>query len=325
MAESIDWEFPSAVQPKPDEVSFDLERALAAVVGVRAECAADAFTAGVLGTEREGNGVVLREDGLVLTIGYLTVEAESVWLTTGTGVAVPAHSLAYDQPTGFGLVQALGRLGVPALERGSAGRLAVGDPVIVAGQGGRRRALNARVVSKREFAGYWEYLLEEAIFTAPAHPQWGGAAVIDRDGRLAGIGSLFVKEAEAEGRSLQGNMIVPIDLLDPILDDLLSLGRAKRVARPWLGIYATEVNGHVVIASLASGGPAEGAGLQQGDVVLEVAEAPVRGLADLFRKVWALGAAGVEVPLTVAREGGAVEVRVRSADRNDLLKKPRLH
>jgi S1-C subfamily serine protease len=324
MADLSNWAFPPEMQPSVEQARFDLEGALDSLVLLRAEAPEDAFTAGILGTERTGNGVVIRDDGLVLTIGYLITEATTIWLNTNAGAAVPAHPLAYDQPTGFGLVQPLGRLGLKALPRGTAASCSVGDEVVVAGHGGRSHALKAKLVAKREFAGYWEYVLDEALFTAPAHPHWSGAALIGADGRLLGIGSLMVQE-EIGGRSVQGNMMVPIDLLEPILEDMLKLGSAKRAARPWLGLYATEVKGHVVVSGLAGGGPAERAGVQVGDLVIEVGGGRVGGLADLFRKIWSLGTAGVEVPMTLVREGSVSRVRVASTDRQALLKKPSLH
>ena len=324
MAEQKDWSFPTELRPKPEDWRFDLDGALDAVVQLRAEIPDDAFTAPLLGTERAGNGVVIRDDGLVLTIGYLITEATTIWLNTNSGKAVAAHPLAYDQPTGFGLVQPLGKLGARPLPRGSAASSSVGDEVVVAGHGGRQHALKAKLIAKREFAGYWEYVLDEALFTSPAHPHWSGAALIGGDGRLLGIGSLMVQE-EIGGRNVQGNMMVPIDLLEPILDDLLKLGRAKRAARPWVGLYATEVKGHVVVSGLAGGGPAERAGVQVGDLVIEVGGGRVGGLADLFRKIWSLGDAGVEVPMTLVREGSVSRVRVPSADRQALLKRPSLH
>lgn len=324
MADLSNWAFPPEMQPSAEEFRFDLEAALASLVLLRAEVPEDGFTAGTLGTERIGNGVVIREDGLVLTIGYLITEATSIWLNTGQGKVVAGHALAYDQPTGFGLVQPLGRLDVPALARGTSASCDVGDDVVVAGHGGRKHALKAKVIAKREFAGYWEYVLDEAFFTAPAHPHWSGAALIGGEGRLLGIGSLMVQE-EMGGRTVQGNMLVPIDLLEPILDDMLRIGRAKRSPRPWLGLYATEIKGHVVVSGLATGGPAERSGVQVGDIVIEVAGGRVGGLADLFRKIWAAGSAGVDVPLTLVREGAVSRLSVPSADRQDLLKKPALH
>jgi S1-C subfamily serine protease len=259
----------------------------------------------------------------VLTIGYLITEAESLWLTANDGTVVRGHPVAYDFATGFGLAQPLGRLSTPWLPRGSAAALSVGDEVTVVGHGGQAHALKARLIAKREFAGYWEYLLDEALFTAPPHPQWGGAAMLDAEGRLVGIGSLFVEQSVGEER-IQANMFVPVDLLEPILDDLLRFGRSPRPARPWLGMYAAEADEHLVVGALAKGGPAEGAGVKAGDLVLEVAGERASGLADLFRKTWRLGSAGVEVPLTLARNAEIVRVRVRSADRGDFLRKPAL-
>jgi S1-C subfamily serine protease len=324
MTEQGNWAFPKGVQPRQDELRFDLDSTLDAVVQLRSEIPEDAFTASILGTERAGNGVVIRDDGLVLTIGYLITEAQSIWLTTNSGVAIAGYPLAYDQVTGFGLVQPLGRLGVPALPRGSATSCAIGDDVIVIGHGGHAHALKAKIIGRREFAGYWEYVLEEALYTAPAHPQWGGAAVVGMDGLLLGIGSLLVEEV-LDGKQTQGNMTVPIDLIEPILDDMTKLGRPNRPPRPWLGMYATQAGGQIVVAGLAQEGPAHRAGLRQGDMVLEVASQRVASLADLFRRVWRLGAAGTEIPLTVARDGSLLNVRLQSIDRNEILKKPLLH
>ena len=324
MATASNWSFPDALQPDPAQTRFDLAAALDAVVLLRAEIPEDAFTAQILGTERAGNGIVIRDDGLVLTIGYLITEAESIWLTTNRGTVVQGHVLGYDQATGFGLVLPLGKLGVQPLARGSAASADTGAPVIVIGQGGRAHSLKAKIVAKREFAGYWEYVLDEALFTAPAHPQWGGAALLGEDGKLLGIGSLLVQEIVV-GKTVDGNMFVPIDLLPPILDAMLSTGRAAQAPRPWLGLYATEMEGHVVVGGLAPGAPAERAGAQLGDLILEVAGERVTGLAQLFRKIWSCGPAGCEVPLTYSRRGTTSIARVRSADRNDFLKKPRLH
>src|SRR6516162_2685241 len=238
MSRTVDWEIPSEIQPKPADCAFDLERALNAVLGLRATVPQDAFTAGSLGTERAGSGVLIRSDGLVLTIGYLVTEAETIWLTSEGGGAVPGHVLAYDQESGFGLVQALGRLNMPPIELGTGQRVGAGDRAIIAAEGGRRHAIAVRVVARQEFAGYWEYLLDHAIFTAPAHPFWGGAALINADGRLIGIGSLHVQNANGRELRRDVNMVVPIELLPPILDDMLTYGRPNRPARPWLGVYA---------------------------------------------------------------------------------------
>ena len=324
MSDTNSWAFDESLQPREDEVGFDLGEALDAVVLLRAEIPEDAFTGGILGTERIGYGAVIRADGLVLTIGYLITEAETIWLTTNAGDVVAGHALAYDQATGFGLVQPLGELRAPMLKRGSATALTAGDEVFVIGHGGRSHALKAKVIAKREFAGYWEYLIDEALFTAPAHPQWGGAALLDTRGRLVGIGSLLLQETVGENAE-QGNMFVPIDLLEPILNDLLAHGRAARAPRPWLGMYTQHGDAGLVVGGLAPGSPAERAGVKAGDLVLGVAGERTNSLAEFLRSVWRLGGPGVEVPLMLARQGDVLRLTLHSADRGDFLKKPRLH
>jgi len=324
MSSSTDWEMPLAVQPKPEHYDYDLEEALTALVGLRAIVPSDAFTAETLGTERAGNGVLIR-DGVVLTIGYLITEAQTIWLHPADGHPVPAHVLAYDQETGFGLVQALARLDLPTLPIGRSRDAKIGDPVVVAGAGGRKHSVVARIAAKQEFAGNWEYVLDEAIFTTPAHPFWGGTAMIGGDGALLGIGSLQVQQVRESGTAEPLNMIVPIDILKPILEDLLTLGRPNHPPRPWLGLNATEMDDTIVVARVSSGGPARRANLRTGDVVVAVAGTKVSDLAGFFRKVWSLGKAGVQVPLTIYRDGRTIEARVASGDRNRFLKGPSLH
>ncbi|BDG72087.1 serine protease [Roseomonas fluvialis] len=318
-----EWDIPEHLQPDPTEWSFDIEEALGKVVGLRTQVPADAFTARVLGTEREGSGVVIR-DGLVLTVGYLVTEAEGIWITNADGRAVPGHTLAVDQETGFGLVQALGRLGVTPAEMGDSEAVRIGAPVMLAAAGGRRHAVSAKLVARQPFAGYWEYLIEDALFTAPAHPSWGGAGLFGPDGKLMGIGSLILQQGE-EGRRLDLNMVIPVHRLSPVLNDLVTMGRVNRPARPWLGLYATEDEEGVAIASLAPGGPAENSGVRSGDRVLAVDGAVVTDLAELWRAVWSCGHAGSTVKLKLGRARGSRDVAVVSADRMSFLKHPRMH
>ena len=320
-----DWKVPPGEQPKSADYAYDLDAATNAVVGLRATVPEDAFTAQTLGTERAGNGVLIRDTGLVLTIGYLITEAESIWLTPITGTPVPGHALAYDQETGFGLVQALAKLDLPVLPIGDSGRAQIGDRVVVAGFGGRHRSVAARILAKQEFAGYWEYVLDEAIFTTPAHPNWGGTAMIGGAGELLGIGSLQLEQGREKGPAGHLNMIVPIDLLKPIFEDLLRHGRPNRPPRPWLGFYAAEIEDRIVVIGLAERGPAQRAGLRTGDIVQAVNGAEVHSLADTFRRVWAVGPAGVEIPIKVEREGRVSEHKIASADRSSFFKAPRLH
>ncbi|MEN3353603.1 MAG: hypothetical protein V7640_1761 [Betaproteobacteria bacterium] len=324
MSEPQQWAFQAALQPKADEIQFDLTRALDAMVLVRAEVPADGYTAATLGTERGGYGVVIREDGLVLTIGYLINEASQIWLTSNRGMVVAGYRLAYDQATGFGLIQPLGKLDAPPLPRGLASDVKVGDSAFVLGHGGLAHALKTEIIEKREFAGSWEYVLDEALFTTPAHPQWGGAALLDAQGNLIGIGSLLVQQ-EVNGEAAHANMFVPIDLLNPILDAMLQTGRSPHPPHPWLGMSTQDAEGKLVVSKLSPGGPAHRAGVQEGDLVLSVGALRVTGLAEFFRAVWRLGAAGVEVPLTLGRDGDVLRITVKSADRTDFLKKPKLH
>jgi S1-C subfamily serine protease len=300
---------------------MDIDAALRSIVAVRATIPDDAFTASGLGTLREGSGVVIGDNGLVLTIGYLITEAEEVWLTTRDGLVLPAHALAYDQETGFGLVQALGRLGLPALEFGDSANAKLGDSVVLAD--GIGRFVEAKILAKQEFAGYWEYLLDEAIFITPAHPSWGGAGLIGADGKLLGVGSLRLQMMHDDDVA-DINMVVPIDLLPPILDDMLTRGQVDRLPRPWLGVFSADSNGEVVVMSVADGSPAAEAGLRRGDVISDVRDGEVDGLADFYRKVWDTGPAGAEVPMRIVRDGRDTWVRIKSADRNSFLRKPSL-
>ncbi|HEX3440187.1 MAG TPA: S1C family serine protease [Pseudolabrys sp.] len=323
MASLTEWKVPPSAQPRLEDYPYDLERALSSVVGLHSIIPPDAFTADTLGVERAGNGVLI-DDGLVLTIGYLITEADKVWLHLGDGHVVEGHALGFDQETGLGLVQALGRVDLPSLPLGSSAAAQVGERVVVGGAGGRTRSLAGHIAAKQEFAGYWEYVLDEAIFTFPAHPNWGGTALISHKGDLIGIGSLQL-ERERAGKNEHLNMIVPIDLLKPILDDMRKFGRVNKPVRPWLGVYSTEIEDKVVIVGIAPKGPAARAELKTGDVILAVAGENVSTLAELYRKVWSLGDAGVEVPLTLYREGLTFDVGVNSSDRTKFLRGPRMH
>jgi S1-C subfamily serine protease len=325
MSSLQDWAVPSGLQPKPGNYSFDLDQALASMVAVSVRVPSDAFTATTLGTERAGNGVVIRSDGLILTIGYLITEAETVWLRFHDGQLVEGDVLGYDQETGFGLIQALARLDRPIMPLGQSSRAEVGEAVVIGGAGGRPRSVASRIVAKQEFAGYWEYLLDEAIFCAPAHPNWGGTALIGPAGDLLGIGSLHLEQGKDKAHTEHINMIVPIDLLKPILNDLMTLGRPDRPPRPWLGLQAAEVDSQLVVIGFSGRGPAVKAGIETGDIILAVAGAQVHGLAGLYRRIWSLGSAGVEVPILVYRDGKRLELKIPSADRRRYFKAPRLH
>ena len=323
MPSLTEWRVPPANQPRPGDYTFDLDKILSSVVGLHSIIPPDAFSAETLGTERAGNGVLI-DDGLVLTIGYLITEAESVWLHRGDGRVVEGHALGFDFETGFGLVQALGRIDLDPLPLGSSAATAIGDRVVVGGAGGRTRSVASHIVAKQEFAGYWEYLLDQAIFSHPAHPNWGGTGLISTRGELIGIGSLQL-ERERDGRAEHVNMIVPTDLLKPVLDDIRKFGRVNKPARPWLGMFTHEIENRVVVVGIAGRGPAARAELKAGDVILAVRGEKISSQVGFYRKLWSLGTAGVDVPLTVYHEGVTFDVVLTSTDRAKLLKGPRLH
>ena len=316
-----------APRPKPESLPFDLDAALDAVVGVAAEIPGDAYTAPTLGTERAGNGVLIDANGLVVTIGYLIAEAAKVTLVMKDRETLAAHPIGYDHVTGFGLLSADRALPAKPLALGSSAVLQAGDPVIVAAYGGINQSIDGRVTVKREFAGSWEYLLDEAIFTTPMHPSWGGAALISqKDGKLVGVGSLYVQETVPGKRTSAGNMFVPIDLLLPIYDDLVNYGRPRREPRPWVGMYVAEHEDQLVVTGVQPNGPSDQAGIHPGDVIMGVAGKRVgASLAEFYRRIWSLGAAGTEVPLAIMRGGESVRVSVRSSDRLSYMKLPRRH
>jgi S1-C subfamily serine protease len=303
---------------------LDLQSISRSVVKLRADVPEDAFTAGVLGSQRTGSGVVINSDGLILTIGYLVTEATDVWLTGSDGREIAGHPLAYDQVTGFGLVLPLARTNFTPIPLGSSAGLVAGDEAFAVSAADFAEPQPVQVLARKEFAGAWEYLLEDAIFAVPAHPHWSGSALVDSQGDLVGLGSLLVREL-AEGEELNANMFVPIDLLKPILEDLTTQGRARRQSRPWLGVYAAEMTGRIYVTGVADGGPAQLADIREGDLITRVAEHDVATLPDFYRRLWAVGPAGTGVPLTAIRGGTRLHLNVRSVDRLDVLKRPQSH
>jgi S1-C subfamily serine protease len=323
MPSLIGQKVPSSVRPRPEDYRFDVERKLGSVVGIHSIIPGDAYSAATLGAERAGNGVVI-DRGLVLTIGYLVTEAATVWLHLDNGQIVQGDVLGIDTDTGFALVQALGTLDVEPFELGDSDAAEVGDAVVIGGVGGISRSVGGRIVTKEAFEGYWEYALREAIFTAPSHPNWGGAGLIAESGELIAIGSLQL-ERSSGGKSEHCNMFVPINLLKPALNDLRKFGRVNRPARPWLGLFATEVDDRVVVAGTNPRGPASRAELREGDIILAIDGTRVKTRRDLFWTLWSLGAAGIDVTLTLHREGDTFDVTLKTIDRRSLQKAPKLH
>lgn len=318
-----------AKAPRPDRASlgYDLDRVLGSIVRLHAEVDEHCVTARTLGSEREGAGIVIDANGLILTIGYLIVEARDVTITVlGRREPVVGEAIAYDHESGFGMVRAVEPLDLEPVPLGSAKRLDAGTPVTLSGYGGFEQAIAGRIVSRRPFAGSWEYMIDRAIYTQPLHPYWGGSALISADGRLAGVGSLYLEEAIGpDGETRPGNMFVPVDDLDPIFDAMVTTGRARRTPRPWVGMHVAETTGRLYVTGVAADGPAHRAGVKPGDAVLSVEGVPVDSLPDLYRTLWGAGEAGIEVRYTLLRDDDILNLRIATGDRYAFLDLPKRH
>jgi S1-C subfamily serine protease len=290
------------------------------MVSITAHIPEDAMSAGLLGTERVGHGVRIRDDGLIATIGYVVHEAENVWIGTRSTV-VPGFVVGYDFDSGFALVKPTLPLHGGRMEIGSTSDLLVGDAVSVMSSSGNEQVIEARVIAKQEFAGRWEYVIDQAVFTAPPHDSWSGAALVDRHGRLCGLGSLVIQGFEVNGTMSTVNMFVPIDLLEPIVDEICANGRRLAPPRPWLGMLVHDDQHDLTVVGVYRNCPADKAGLRPGDVIVGIDDEPVEGLANMFRRVWSMGSAGVDVPLNVLRNTEKMELRVRSGDRAGFQRK----
>lgn len=296
------------------------EEILKTIVKVRALIHEDAVTAQSLGTEREGNGILIDSAGHILTIGYIILESKTIEVTWSDGEVSDAAFVGYDYDTGFGLLRVIQAKDIAPMKLGKSSELKAGEPALVAGHKGADSILGVRVAARREFTGYWEYLLENAIYTIPHYQNFAGAALIGSDGSLLGIGSIFTQINVPGIGTLPANMFVPIDLLKPILADLVATGRSRLPQRPWLGMHTDESHGRVFVIRIHPGGPAEKAKLQIGDLILKVNDQPVESQADFFRKVWALGTAGVKVPISILRGAKIQDITLNSADRYQYLK-----
>ena len=296
------------------------EQLLSGILHIKTTINPDGRTVENLGRQRDGTGIVIDDNGLILTIGYLMVEAQGAEVTTRDGHTLPATVVGYDYESGFGLLRAMTPLHAYAVKLGRSADVKSDDRELAVSYGGENATVPVRVVSRRAYAGSWEYLLEDAIFTAPPHPQWSGAALIDRAGALVGVGSLIVRDATGKGDDVRGNMFVPIDHLPPILDALVATGHTAGPGRPWLGVTTEEVRGRLVVSSVTPDGPAQKAGLRHGDVIVGVGGKTPETLAEFYRDVWASGDAGVSVPLDVMHDGAKRRIDVRSMNRLDHLR-----
>jgi serine protease Do len=291
---------------------------LDAVVKLSIKAVPNARTADTLGAEREGTGLVIGDKGLILTIGYLILEAGSILVVAGDGSVYPATIVGYDHATGFGVLRA--PIGCRPLAIGASSSVRELSTVLVAAHGGAGGTSRACVVSRRRFTGWWEYMIEGGLFTAPPRFEHSGAALLDADGRLVGIGSLWVSDALEVGAAFPGNMFVPIDLLQPLLDDLLSGGHRRGPARPWLGVYSEEIQGHLVVTRVLPESPAAQAGLKRGDIILGVGGEAIGRQSEFYQRLWGSGEAGSAVTLHVLQDKLVRKLNVRSGDRMEYLR-----
>ncbi len=315
----------STNKPRREDFSFDLDTTLASVVKITSNVPQDAFSAKTLGTSREGSAISINDSGILLTIGYLVVDSDSIFLHLRNGHTIEATLIAYHHESGLALIQALSKIDIPFIPQGNKDNLKKGDPVIIAASGGIDKSISGAVVDRRQFAGSWEYMIDNAIFTKPFHPEWSGAALINEGGYLSGVGSLWVNDAEKGDDDSPGNMFVPIDLLTPIYEDLLAHGQAKKPHRPWLGIYVAENMKNLFVSGVTLKGPASIAGINPGDIVTAVNGQQIDSLPRLYKVLWSQGNAGIKLILTIIREGTELDINVKSDSRYNFISKRHNH
>ncbi|MEK8031409.1 S1C family serine protease [Ideonella sp. DXS29W] len=313
----------AALAAQPAASPESTRRASDSVVGLLTLAIPDAPSSATLGPIRQGSGVVIGPDGLVLTIGYLVLEADQVLLQPDDGRQIPARVLGYDVATGFGLVKALIPVSLPAAPLGDPSTLDETEPLLFVTGGPRARITMARQVARRPFSGYWEYHLDHAVFTAPARPDHSGAALFNLRGELLGVGSLIVSDALGPAEPpMPGNMFVPVDLLKPILGELVAQGRSTQSKRAWMGAHCVEMGGEVRVARVSDGSPAELAGLLPGDRIVRIDGQRVDDLHSLWQRLWEGGAAERDVALDILRDGQPLKVPLHTIDRQSAIRQP---
>jgi serine protease Do len=303
-----------------DITKDDLERFYQSIVSINANIPSEAKTAASLGIKREGNGVAIDEKH-ILTIGYIVIEAETIDIGLANGRRLPARLVAYDHTTGFGLIKSVIPLKMNPLPLGDSDNITSDETLLILPSADRGAGSVVTSVSRRPFTGWWEYFLKSPIYTVPANPLWAGAPIINKNGEVLGIGSLFVSEA-SPGIPSPGNMSVPVNLLKPILKDLITKGRRTSNVQPYLGVSADDSSDQIIVTRVSAGSPAFKAGIRPQDVIMTVNGYSVSKLRSFYERVWASGDAGVTVRLGVSREGVLQEFSVTTVDRLDYFFKP---
>ena len=301
--------------------NFNVKENLQSIVAVNTYIPENSFSADLLGTERTGHGIVIGNDDLIVTIGYIITEAETIWISTNDSDAVPGYIVGNDYESGLGLIRPMSPMGLPAMECGNLDDLNDDCPVLIAVHGGLGYMMESRITEIKQFAGRWEYILEKAIYTSPVHQNWAGAALIGEDGKLHGVGCLLIQDMESSDKISGFNMFVPIDVILPYIDEIIKFGARKTRPRPWLGLLVQEEDTQLVISGIFTGCPADKAGLKLGDKITAVDNKPVTELAPFFRAVWSMGNSGCEIPLKIIRNSNEMDVVVKSSDRDSSFRR----
>ena len=284
----------------------------------------EARTAQSLGTVRGGNGVVI-DDKHILTIGYIVVEAETITITLPDGKKFPGELIGYDHTTGFGILRTIIQSNLTPLKIGDSDQLTKEDFLYVLPYLTEGRPSAVKMVSRRSFAGWWEYFLDKPIYTYPANSSFAGSALINEYGEVLGIGSLYVGDAAATGISSPGNMFVPINDLKPILDDLIENGRRTKDIKPYMGLTSSDNTGQVKITRVNDNGPAAKAGFSVNDTILAVNSEKINNIEDFYKVVWSFGGPGTKLQFDIERNQEKLNIELTTMDRNDFFVKPKYY
>jgi len=284
----------------------------------------EARTAQSLGTVRGGNGVVI-DDKHILTIGYIVVEAETITITLPDGKKFPGELIGYDHTTGFGILRTIIQSDLTPLKIGDSDQLTKEDFLYVLPYLTEGRPSAVKMVSRRSFAGWWEYFLDKPIYTYPANSSFAGSALINEYGEVLGIGSLYVGDAAATGISSPGNMFVPINDLKPILDDLIENGRRTKDIKPYMGLTSSDNTGEVKITRVNDNGPAAKAGFSVNDTILAVNNEKINNIEDFYKVVWSFGGPGTKLQFDIERNQKKLNIELTTMDRNDFFVKPKYY
>jgi len=300
-----------------------IEKFYESIVGISSVAVDNARSLATLGKERSGSGIVIDKEGHILTIGYLVIEADTIEITLANGDTYPGKVVGYDHATGFAILKSIVPKKLFPVDLGESEKIKENDVLYILPHLDEGPGSPTKLVSRRPFAGSWEYFLEKPIYTYPFNPHWQGTPLLNEKGQLLGIGSLFIRDSIAEGINSPGNLFVPIELLKPILKDLINEGKRKTKLNPWMGLTPDDSSGKISITRVSKDGPAEAAGIKAGDVLLSVNNKEVKTMQDFYKTAWSLGGPGTKIPINIQREDKNINLIINSIDRMDFFIKPK--